>query len=291
MGEPLQPRCGFVRCLSPAGFHRMAYAEWGAQDNPQVLVCMHGLTRVGRDFDVLARALAGRFRVVCPDVVGRGASEWLRDPAHYQLAQYAADMTILLARLNVEQVDWLGTSMGGLVGMLLAAQPGTPIRRFVVNDVGPAIDAAALQRIGEYVGKSVRFASIEEATAYIRSVSAPFGLKTADEWRAITLTAIRRDGDGWVLHYDPRIGDAFRRVTAAQSAHAETSMWNLWDRIRCPTLLVRGAQSDLLSRETAAQMTRRGSAVTFVEFPDVGHAPMFMHDEQIAVVRDFLTGE
>jgi pimeloyl-ACP methyl ester carboxylesterase len=283
-----EPRTGFVRCLSPAGFHRMVYTEFGAPDNPDVLVCVHGLTRVGRDFEVLARALADRYRVVCPDVVGRGGSDWLRDPAHYQVSQYSADMVALLARLNVEQVDWLGTSMGGMIGIVLAAQAGSPIRKFVINDVGPVLNVAALQRIGEYVGKPVRFATVEAATDYIERISAPFGLKTPQEWRTITESVIRRDGDAWVMHYDPRIGDGFRGITVEFAAQAQAAMWALWDRIRCPTLLIRGAMSDLLSREAAAQMTRRGPNPGIVEFPGVGHAPMFMHDDQIAVVRNFL---
>lgn len=282
------PRAGAVRCLSPAGFHRMAYAEWGDAANPDVLLCVHGLTRVGRDFDVLARALADRYRVVCPDIVGRGASDWLRDPMHYHVGQYAADLTVLIARLNVDTVHWVGTSMGGLIGLAIAGQPGSPVTKFVINDVGPTLSAAAIARIGEYLGKPVRFDSLEAATDYVAFVAAPFGLKTRAEWRAITETSIRRDGDGWVLHYDPRIAAPFRLVTPELAAQAEAANWALWDNIRCPTLLTRGAQSDLLSRETAQQMTQRGPRAKLVEFAGVGHAPMFMHDDQIAVVRDFL---
>ncbi|GMV59787.1 MAG: alpha/beta hydrolase [Polyangiaceae bacterium] len=290
----LQPRFGSVRCLSPAGLHSMAYTEWGEPANPRVLICVHGLTRVGRDFDRLARALADRYRVVCPDVVGRGRSDWLRDPQHYHVAQYVADMVTLIARLGVESVHWVGTSMGGLIGIMLAGQPGSPIAKLVINDVGPTLDAAALARIGEYLGKPVRFTDLEQAVDYIAAISAPFGLRTRDEWREITETVVRpirdQQGDGWVLHYDPRVAVPFRAVTPESAAAGEAAMWKLYDAIACPTLLVRGEFSDLLTRETARAMTQRGPRAKLVEIAGVGHAPMFMHDGQIAVVRDFLLG-
>jgi pimeloyl-ACP methyl ester carboxylesterase len=266
----------------------MSYLEWGDPVNSNVLLCVHGLTRVGRDFDLLAQAMIDRYRVVCPDVVGRGASEWLRDPLHYHVGQYAADMVTLIARLNVETVHWVGTSMGGLIGITIAGQPGSPISRFVINDVGPTLSAPAIQRIGEYLGKPVRFDSVDAATDFVAFVAAPFGLKTRAEWRTITETVIRRDGDGWVLHYDPRISEPFKLVTPELAAKAEAATWALWDSITCQTLLTRGAQSDLLSPETAAQMTQRGPKARLAEFDGVGHAPMFMHDDQISVVRDFL---
>lgn len=289
------PRRATVSCLSPAGLHRMAYAEYGEPANPNVLICVHGLTRVGRDFHRLALALADRYRVVCPDVVGRGASDWLRDPAYYGLPQYVADMVTLIARLNVDTVHWVGTSMGGLIGIMLAGQPSSPITKLVINDVGPTLDAAALARIGEYLGKPVRFASVEQAIDYIAAISAPFGLRTRDEWREITETVVRpvRDeqGDGWVLHYDPSIAVPFRAVTPESAAAAEAAMWKLYDAIASPTLLIRGERSDLLTRETAGAMTLRGPRAKLVEIAGVGHAPMFMHDDQIAVVREFLFGD
>jgi pimeloyl-ACP methyl ester carboxylesterase len=266
----------------------MAYTEWGDPKRQRVLVCVHGLTRVGRDFDRLAQALAGEYRIVCPDVVGRGRSEWLRDPAHYHIPQYVADMVTLIARLGVERVDWVGTSMGGLIGMSLAGLPGAPIGRLVINDVGPTLNAAALLRIGEYLGKPQRFGDVAQAIDYIAAVSAPFALKSRDEWREITETVIRRDGDAWVLHYDPRIAVPFKATTPAAAAAGEAALWTLFDGIACPTLLTRGEKSDLLTRETADSMASRGPRARVVEFAGVGHAPMFMHDEQIGVVRDFL---
>jgi pimeloyl-ACP methyl ester carboxylesterase len=287
----IAPRLETVQCLSPAGLHRMAYAEWGDPHNPRVLVCVHGLTRVGRDFDRLARALADRFRVVCPDVVGRGCSDWLRNPMHYAVPQYVADMVTLIARLNVKTVHWVGTSMGGLIGISLAGLKDSPVARLVINDVGPRLDAAALARIGTYVGLPIRFAGLDEAIDYVMTVAAPFGLRSRDEWREITEPALRRDGDGWVLHYDPRIAEPFRSVTSQSAAAGEAALWALYDAIACPTLLTRGAQSDLLTRETAAEMTQRGPRARLVEFSGVGHAPMFFDDDQIGVVREFLLQE
>jgi pimeloyl-ACP methyl ester carboxylesterase len=282
------PRIRNVMCCSPVGLHRMAYAEWGDEDNPQVLLCVHGLTRLGRDFDRLARAMRDRYRVVCPDVVGRGASDWLKNPAYYAIPQYVADMVTLIARLDVERVDWVGTSMGGLIGIGLAGQTGSPIRQLVLNDVGPTLGPEAIARIGTYVGQPISFASIDEATQYQSVVAAPFGLKTMDEWRELVTPALRLDGDRYVFRYDPSIAVPFRAVTPESAAAGEAATWQLYDRITARTLLVRGAESDLLSPETAAEMSRRGPRPTVVEVPGVGHAPTLMPVEQISVVREFL---
>lgn len=281
-----------VQCLSPAGFHRMAYVEWGDPANPRVLVCVHGLTRCGRDFDTLAHALADRYRVVCPDVVGRGMSDWLRDPQHYAIPQYAQDMTALLARLEVETVDWLGTSLGGLIGMALAAQPHSslgPLRRLILNDVGPVLAAHALARIGEYLGKQPEFASLAEAERYIRTVAAPSGRLSDAQWQHLTANVVKSGRDGrLIMRYDPAIAVSFK---AAQEAGKDLELWPLYDAIRCPTLVIRGAHSDLLSRETVAAMTVRGPRASSVEIPDAGHAPPLLNAAQIAVVRDFLASQ
>lgn len=274
-----------VLCLSPAGLHRMAYTEWGDAANPKVLICVHGLSRVGRDFDDLARALAGDYRVICPDVVGRGKSDWLADPAHYMPPQYVNDMVTLIARLNVPSVHWLGTSMGGLIGMGLAALPKTPIAKLVLNDVGPILKAAALKRIAEYVGAAPHFGDFEQAHAYVRAVSASFGLKTEAQWRRLTETSLKPDGGGYTMHYDPAIAVPFK---TSNNGAADVALWPLYDAIRCPTLVIRGEQSDLLDRDTVAQMAARGPKAKSVEIPGVGHAPMLMDADQIAVVRDFL---
>lgn len=288
MNQPSTPRLRHVKCLSPAGFHRMAYTEWGAADCPRVLVCVHGLTRVGRDFDRLARALAPHYRVVCPDVAGRGRSDWLRDPNHYVIPQYVADMAALIARLDVDAVDWVGTSMGGLIGIALAGQPDAPVRRLVINDVGPRLDAAAIHRISNYLGAPVSFADIEEAIDYVSVVAAPFGVKDREDWRELVEPALRREGERWRLHYDPDIAVPFKAVTPEGAAAAEAVMWQLYDGLRCPTLVVRGEHSDLLTRETLAEMRSRGPRPAVAEVPGIGHAPTFMFDNEIALVRDFL---
>ncbi|MBW7903169.1 MAG: alpha/beta hydrolase [Rhodocyclaceae bacterium] len=279
------PRFGEVLCAGAQSLHRMRYVEWGDPDNPRVLVCVHGLTRNARDFDRLAAAMAGDYRIVCPDVVGRGRSDWLGNPAGYGFPQYVADMMVLLARLGVAQVDWLGTSMGGLIGMLVASQAHSPVRRLLLNDVGPVITAESLRRIGEYVGKAPRFADMAEAERYIRFVSAPFGKLDDAAWRELTESSVRRDADGsWSMAYDPALAEPFRQ---AYLLHQDVDLWPVYDAIRCPTLVVRGARSDLLTAETHRAMGERGPRAQLVEIADVGHAPMFLDAAQIAVVRRF----
>jgi pimeloyl-ACP methyl ester carboxylesterase len=274
-----------VRCAHVGGLHRMSYLEWGDPANPRVVVCVHGLTRSARDFDYLAAAMCEEFRVICPDVAGRGQSEWLRDPMAYVVPTYANDMVTLLARADVESVRWVGTSMGGLIGLALAAVPDSPIEKLVLNDVGAVVDGKALDRIGGYVGVSPAFATIEAAEGYIRTVSATFGPHTDAEWRFLTENVVSRQADGtYRMHYDPAIAFAAN----AQQPHKSVDLWMLYDSIRCPTLVLRGELSDLLTRDTARQMTERGPRARLVEFGGVGHAPTLIHPDQIAVVRDFL---
>jgi len=278
------PRQRVVQCASPAGLHRIAYREWGDPQAP-VLVCVHGLTRCARDFDALAAAMADRYRVVCPDVAGRGESGWLADPMLYQVPQYVADMVTLIARLDVETVHWVGTSMGAVIGMALAAQKDSPIRRFVLNDAGPVITRASLERIAAYVGFMPPLPTIEAAETYMRAVLAGFGAHSDAEWRFLTETVVRRNADGsYRLHYDPKIAEPFRKNLPEK----DLELWPLWDAIACPTLVIRGAQSDLLTAEAAAQMAQRGPKARVVEIPGVGHAPTLMHADQIAIVREFL---
>lgn len=274
-----------VRCISSSGLHHMAYTEWGERDNPSVLICVHGLTRNGRDFDDLARALASDYRVICPDVVGRGRSDWLRDPSGYNFPQYIADIMVLIARLDVASVHWLGTSMGGLIGMFIASLEETPITRLVLNDVGPVITSESLKRIGEYLGRAPKFDFYEEAEQFIRAVSAPFGNLSDAQWRHLTESSLRPTEDGRLeLRYDPGISEPFRQALILQ----HVDLWPIYDRICCPTLVVRGADSDLLTVETAQAMAQRGPCPQVVEIPGVGHAPMFLDAAQIAIARDFL---
>jgi pimeloyl-ACP methyl ester carboxylesterase len=286
MAEPglvPEPRRRSLQCASPRGLHRVAYLEWGHPGNRDVLVCVHGLTRTARDFDDLARALCGKWRVVCPDVAGRGDSDRLPDPMLYGLPQYVSDMVTLIARLDVETVSWVGTSMGGLIGMALAAQSGSPVRRLVLNDVGAVITHAALERIAAYVGKAPSFSSVEEAELYMRDIAAPFGPHSDAQWRHLTQTWLRKNEDGsWRPSYDPRIAEP------GLVPEKDLELWGLYDAVRCPTLLLRGESSDLLTRDTAGEMTRRGPKARVVEIRGVGHAPTLMHADQIAIVRDFL---
>lgn len=274
-----------VQCASASGLHRMAYTEWGERDNPRVLVCVHGLTRNGRDFDALAEAMSAHYRVICPDVVGRGRSGRLRDPAGYGIAQYVADMVTLIARLNVETVHWVGTSMGGLIGMALASLETTPIRKLLLNDVGPVITVESLQRIAGYVGTDPTWASFEEGLAYVKAVSAPFGNLTEAQWFHLTETSIAQRSDGrWGFLYDPLIAAPFKAAFVDQ----DINLWPIYEQIKCPTLAVRGAQSDLLLRDTWLRMGESGPRAALAEIPGVGHAPMFLSEDQIDVVRDFL---
>lgn len=283
-----EPRLRHVQCLGGKGLHRMAYWEWGDPLNERVLVCVHGLARQGRDFDTLAQALCGHYRVVCPDVVGRGQSDWLADPMGYAIPTYVADMVTLLARLDAAQVDWVGTSMGGLIGLGLAALPGSPVRKLVLNDVGPTIEPEALQRIGTYLGLPVHWATLDEAADALWVISQGFGPHTREQWLALTRPQLKPDGDGYKPHYDPGIAVPFRLITPELAQAGEAMLWHSWDALRIPVLLLRGAQSDLLSAGTAQAMTQRGPRARLVEFAGVGHAPMLVQPDQVDAVRSFL---
>jgi len=315
-----EPTLHYVACDDPQGGHRMAYWQWGSARSARVVMCVHGLTRQGRDFDVLAQAIVARaggdVRVVCPDVAGRGRSDWLRDPALYQVPVYAPDMVALLAQLHREQpietLDYLGTSMGGLIGFVLAGHKQLPlpqpIRRFIVNDVGPTIEAVAIQRIGGYVGQGGRYASLQEAADAMWAISTSFGPHTPEQWLSLSkhmvVPASRRTADGackleadeagggeagpCLLHYDPAIAVSLRAITPEAAAQGGAVMWSLYDAIEAQTLVTRGAQSDLLSHETALAMTQRGPRAALIEFEGVGHAPTFVDPAQVLAVTSFL---
>jgi pimeloyl-ACP methyl ester carboxylesterase len=283
-----EPRLNSVQCLDTRGLHRMAYWEWGDAANPRVLVCAHGLLRQGRDFDTLARAMCGKYRVVCPDVVGRGRSDHLADPMGYQIPAYTADMVTLLARLDAATVHWVGTSMGGLIGIGLASLSGSPVDRLVINDVGPTLSAEAITRIGSYIGQPAHWATLDEAADALWAISTTFGAHTREQWLALTRPMLKPDGDGFKLHYDPNIALPFRVVTPEMATAGEAMLWRSYDAITCPTLLLRGADSDLLSHDTALRMTQRGPKARLVEFADIGHAPTLIAADQVAAVREFL---
>ena len=299
----------------------MAYWQWGNPDSEHLVVCVHGLSRQWRDFDVLAKALCdltalhpGGVRVVCPDVVGRGKSDWLSDPMGYQIPFYVADMLSLLASLQVQapitKLDWVGTSMGGLIGMvvcgqfnalnILANSTATPApsiktipypRKLVLNDVGPAIQWQAILRIGSYLGQSGHFNTLQEAADAMWAISSGFGPHTPEQWLALTQHMVRpvsADDDKLCLHYDPTIALPFKQASEASTQDGEAMLWQLYDHITAQTLLLRGINSDLLSLETAHAMTQRGPQAQLVEFSGVGHAPTIIADDQVAVVTDFL---
>jgi pimeloyl-ACP methyl ester carboxylesterase len=289
-------------CPDASGGHRMAYWQWGNPHSDHVVLCAHGLTRQGRDFDVLAKALCEKagntIRVVCPDVAGRGKSDWLQDPSGYQIPSYVADMLALLAQLKPGTLDWLGTSMGGLIGMVVCGQPDlplpVPVRRLVLNDVGPTIQWLALQRIGEYLGHTGQFASVQQAADAMWATSSSFGPHTPAQWLALSRHMVTplADGSGRLtLHYDPAIAAPFGAMTQESVALAEAQLWQVYDNITAKTLLTRGAQSDLLTRETALAMVARGPKARLVEFEGVGHAPTFNACDQVQTVAAFLFDE
>ena len=275
-----------LNCLGPHGFHRLAYCEWEGPKFAPTLICVHGLTRNARDFDTFAAALAAHYRVICPDMPGRGRSAWLDDAADYDAPLYLSDMAALIARLDVETVDWVGTSMGGNIGMLMAALPHAPIRRLVMNDIGPVIPKDGLQRIADYVGLDPSFADLDAFEAALRFIHAPFGPLSDQQWRAMAMQSARHKPDGSLgFNYDPKIAAPFRKI-----AGADLDLWAEWDKITCPVLVLRGAQSDILRRADAEAMTQRGPRAKLIEFAGIGHAPALLDDDQIAAIRDFLLG-
>lgn len=271
--------------LGRHGFHRIAFYQWGEAHNRRSVICVHGLTRTGRDFDFLAEALEDQYRVACPDLPGRGNSHWLTVAADYRPVTYLADMASLIARLGVEEVDWVGTSLGGILGMTLAAQPNTPIRKLVLNDIGAYVGKPALERIAEYVGKNPQFRDLKSVEAYLREVHAPFGPLTDAEWAFLAKHSARIDpATGiWRLHYDPRIAEPFK-----EDFSADLDFWPVWEAISCPVLILRGEQSDVLDKATAEEMLTRGPEAELIEFPGIGHAPMLFNSAQIAPVREWL---
>jgi pimeloyl-ACP methyl ester carboxylesterase len=274
----------FVRGLSAQGFHRLACYEWGRKDAPHTAICVHGLTRNARDFDRIAASLAENdYRVICVDVVGRGASDWLSDPAAYNYTQYLADMAGVLAYADADQVDWIGTSMGGLIGILLASMPQTPIRRIVLNDVGPLISEAAIGRIAEYVCNVPELSDRAAASAYLRAIYEKIGPCTDEDYTRMVEHSLRSlPSGGFGLNYDPAIATAFANIKG------DVDLWANYDKITCPVLVLRGALSDVLTTDTANEMTQRGPRAQLITVPDIGHYPGLMDFAQIAAVKKFL---
>lgn len=302
-----QPVLDYVTCSSPSGLHRMAYWQWGDPDNTAVLLCVHGLTRTGRDFDLLAQALQDDYRIICPDIVGRGKSDWLIDPAAYAVPQYIADVITLIAKLNPATVDWLGTSMGGLIGLGLAGalsfsralRPDRggfglptandiPLNRMILNDIGPVLDLSGLSRIGDYVGQEQVFDDFAAATDYVRTTSPGFGQFDDAGWAAISEHVFNQINGKWYKHYDLRMSEAFAAQTPEIIHASEAMLWQAWSSLPGKSLILRGADSDILSAATAQDMLAKNQNAALVEFANVGHAPMLRDTEQIQAVRDFL---
>ncbi|QWD69498.1 alpha/beta fold hydrolase [Polynucleobacter sp. UB-Siik-W21] len=279
----------FVQCSSGDAQHRMAYHTWGDPNNSKVLLCVHGLTRRGSDFKTLAQAMCKDYYVVCPDVVGRGDSDRLSNPMLYAIPQYVADITELVKTLGVSQVDWFGTSMGGLIGMVYAAMPKSPIRRMLINDVGPKIEPEAIKRLGSYVGQPFAFANRADALTRLNQICASFGVHSPEEWEIYNgPMLIQRDGV-WIMHYDPNISVPFAAVNPIMAKAGEMAMWHAFKQIHIPMLIVRGGDSDLLSAATVAEMCKVNPHARSIEIPNVGHAPAFVKPEQIALAKEFFS--
>ncbi len=279
----------FVACTSPDGPHRMAYHAWGNPNNPKVLVCVHGLTRRGSDFKTLAEAMSNDYYVVCPDVVGRGDSDRLKNPMLYAVPQYVADMASLINQLGVAQVDWFGTSMGGLIGMVYASMPKNPIRRMLINDVGPRIEPEAIKRLGSYVGQPFTFTNRADALQRLNEICASFGSHTPDEWEIYNGPMLVQKDGLWVMHYDPDISVPFASVNPIMAKAGEMAMWHAFKQIHIPMLIVRGGESDLLSAKTVAEMCKVNPYIRSIEIPGVGHAPAFVKSEQVALAKEFFS--
>jgi len=292
--EHLEPRFHTYPLLGPFGFVQLHYTEWGPREAERTVICLHGLTRNGRDFDFLARHLAQRgMRVVAPDLPGRGRSDRLPGAHHYVTETYLTAMAALLSRLDVAEVDWVGTSLGGHIGMELAARRGAPIRRLVLNDFGARLQGAALNRLGQYSRMRKQFGSVEELEQHLRTIYQPFGTLTDEQWRHMAEHSAARDEQGlYCQNYDPAISVTFMLWPSM----LDIALWHVWERVECPALILRGETSDLLLTHTVDQMKERGIAaskglVESVEIPDCGHAPSLMDPAHIRVIEEFLGRE
>ena len=270
------------------GFHRINYLEWGDTkkfNTQETLLCVHGITRNAHDFDFLASKLCTKYRIVCPDVVGRGDSDHLDSADGYNYLQYNADMNTLIARLGVTEVNWIGTSMGGIIGMVLASVPQSPIRRLIINDIGPEVSRDALVGISDYIGRQEDFGSQKEIETYLRSIYSEFAPMSNADWEHMARYSSRRTKQGtWRLKIDNRVGDAFRDSIS----YFNVDMWDVWEQITCPVLVLRGKNSSFLTEEIAAKMLTCGPEAQLVEFDETGHTPTLRNDEQVDIISDWL---
>ncbi len=274
----------------PARPRHLAYWQWGDAGNPDVVVCVHGLSRNGRDFDTLAQALSSRFRVICPDMAGRGKSDWLTNKMDYTYGLYAADCFALLHALALTRVSWVGTSMGGIIGMMLAATTPNLMQRMVFNDVGSVVSAEGLKRILAYVGTSSVFKDAHDAMTYLKSVMAPFGISSEEQWQTMFAASLIALPDGrFALAYDPEISKPFRDTVSAGGEVIDVDLSAFWDKITCPVLVLRGEHSDILSRPTTEHMLTRAAPTKLVEIKNAGHAPALLDATQVEMIVNWLS--
>ncbi|MBT8417623.1 MAG: alpha/beta hydrolase [Silicimonas sp.] len=278
------PRSGKVRCISRHGFHNVAYRDWGDKAPPNKILCVHGLTRNAHDFDALAAELSKQSRVICPDLAGRGDSDWLSDPADYNLLQYNMDITVLAAKFGYESFDWIGTSLGGLMGIALAGIENSPIRRLVINDVAPEIPFTALSRVTSYTGSNLLFADLDSVERHLRETLAPFGPMTDDDWAHMTQHSALKAEGGYVMHHDPGIMQNFRRF----AVFMHFSLWRYWEKIKCPVLILRGSKSDFLTESLLARMLNSLPQAEAIEFEGIGHTPTLNAPSQIEPLVEWI---
>lgn len=285
-----------VSSITTRGFHRIAYSDWGRADasanglanrptaSSNVVFCLHGLTRNRHDFDTLAGTLAQSRRVVCPDLAGRGKSEWLKDSVNYNLLQYNLDFTVLAARIGAPEYDVVGTSLGGLMGMSMAGIANSPIRKLVINDIGPIVPIGALRRLMAYVGDDPEFETLDELEEYLRVKLSPFAPMTDDDWQHMAKKSVRETETGFRLAFDPKIVNNFNRYWLV----VHFNLWKFWKSIKCPVLVLRGEKSDFLSTQLRDSMLETLPHAEIVEFPDAGHVPTLNSVEQVQMIETWL---
>jgi len=279
------PRTGTVRCINSKGFHQVAYQDWGEIDSKQTVFCTHGLTRNSHDFDALAYALSKKRRVICPDTVGRGKSDWLPDHEDYQIPQYNTDFNTVTAHIGCEEYDYIGTSLGGMMGMILAAMPNSPVRRLVINDIAPEVPHSAMARLGNYLHLDPYFKNLNEVEAHLRTTLAPFNPMTDEDWAHYAKTSSRKDGRGYKLAFDPDISNTYgRRYWYLMYFN----LWKYWVRIKCPVLILRGKESDFLNQHLLERMMRKLPQAECIEFEGTGHTPTLNAKEQIDPIIKWL---
>lgn len=267
-----------------AGQHRIVYQDWGDENNPNVLICVHGLTRNSRDFDYLASDLSAQYRVIAPDIVGRGQSDWLPDPSFYTLEQYIKDIAILLKDLNISQADWLGTSLGGLIGMTMATMPNSPIKRLILNDIGPVIKKEAITFLATSLAETPHFKSLAELQGFLKIAYSAMGQLEANHWEHMVTHDHRFTPEGTITrNFDPQITQSVGSISAA-----DLTMWEVWEAVKCQTLVLHGENSVILTPAICDEMLKRNPLASIVTLPGVGHTPSLMVPEQIDIVANWL---